>query len=271
MTKIQKNPNRYEKLIEKVFFNHYQKGAKEVSFSRQEFIDTAANLAIELPRNIGDIIYSFRYRTSFPASIVELAPVGTEWVIRLAGKGKYKFSLSSNSRIIPNHFLAETKILDATPGVIDRYALDDEQALLAQLRYNRLIDIFTGTTCYSLQSHLRTTVIDVGQVETDEIYIGVDKRGIHYVLPVQAKRGNDQLGIVQMEQDFSLCEEKFPSLICIPIAAQFMEQNLIALFSFEQNDNGISMVSEKHYRLVDSVDLSDHEIQQYKIRPENNY
>jgi hypothetical protein len=271
MTKIQKNLNRYEKLIEKVFFNHYQKGAKEVSFSRQEIIDTAANLEIELPRNIGDIIYSFRYRTSFPVSIIELAPKGTEWVIRLAGKGKYKFSLSTSSRIIPNPLLAETKILDATPKVIERYALDDEQALLAKLRYNRLIDIFTGTTCYSLQSHLRTTVTDVGQVETDEIYIGIDKRGIHYVLPVQAKRGNDQLGIVQMEQDFSLCEEKFPLLICVPIAAQFIKQNLIALFSFEQNGDGISMVGEKHYRLVDSADLNDHEIQQYKIRPENSY
>ena len=67
--------------------------------------------------------------------------------------------------------LVETKIPDATPGVISRYAINDEQGLLAKLRYNRLIDIFTGLTCYSLQNHLRTTVPELGQVETDEIYL----------------------------------------------------------------------------------------------------
>jgi hypothetical protein len=65
--------------------------------------------------------------------------------------------------------------------------LNDEQSLLAKLRYNRLIDIFTGLTCYPLQSHLRTTLRDGSQIETDEIYIGLDKRGAHYVIPVQAK------------------------------------------------------------------------------------
>ena len=30
-------------------------------------------------------------------------------------------------------------------------------------------------------------------VETDEIYVGLDKRGSHYVVPVQAKGGNDRL------------------------------------------------------------------------------
>ncbi|HLI09294.1 MAG TPA: hypothetical protein VKV40_22220 [Ktedonobacteraceae bacterium] len=63
--------------------------------------------------------------------------------------------------------MAETKIPDSTPGLIAMYALGDEQALLAKLRYNRLIDIFTEVTCYSLQSHLRTTVPSIGQVETN--------------------------------------------------------------------------------------------------------
>ena len=117
--------------------------------------------------------------------------------------------------------------LDCEP--LERYALNDEQGLLAKLCYNRLIDIFLGMGCYSLQNHLRTTVQGMGQIETDEIYIGLDKRGVHYVIPVQAKGGKDQLGSVQLEQDIAMC--KFPALMCIPVAAQFMANNLIALFS----------------------------------------
>ena len=90
------------------------------------------------------------------------------------------------------------------------YALNDEQALLAKLRYNRLIDIFTGVACYSLQSHLRTFVEEVGQTETDEIYVGVDKRGAQFVFPVQAKGARDRINVVQIEQDIAMCAEKFP-------------------------------------------------------------
>jgi hypothetical protein len=144
--------------------------------------------------------------------------------------------------ISPNPLLTETKVPDATPGIVTKYSLNDEQALLVKLRYNRLIDIFTGITCYSLQNHLRTAVPGMGQVETDEIYVGVDKRGIHYGLPVQAKGGKDRLGIVQIEQDFALCAHKFSNLICRAIAAQFMEDDLIALFEFEDSASGVALV-----------------------------
>jgi len=43
-----------------------------------------------------------------------------------------------------------------------------------KLRYNRLIDVFIGVTCYSLQNHLRTTEPRIGQFETDEIYVNTD-------------------------------------------------------------------------------------------------
>jgi hypothetical protein len=144
--------------------------------------------------------------------------------------------------------------------------MSDEQAILAKLRYNRLVDIFTGLTCYSLQSHLRTTLRDGSQVETDEIYIGLDKRGAHYVIPVQAKGGKDKIGVVQIEQDFELCAFKFPQLICRPISAQFMEDNLIALFEFEKANDEIKVTSEKHYRLVKPDELSPDEIKGYAMR-----
>jgi len=138
--------------------------------------------------------------------------------------------------------------------------------LLAKIRYNRLIDIFTGVTCYSLQNHLRTTLIELGQVETDEIYVGIDKQGVHYVFPVQAKSGTDKIGVVQIEQDFAVCAEKFPNAIGRPIAAQFTEDGTIALFEFVLTEEGVRVFSEKHYRLVSPDNLSDKEIEEYRQR-----
>jgi len=261
-----KEANRYTKILEAIFTNHFKKGMTEIEFERTEFGQVADKLGIALPKNLGDVLYSFRYRTLLPKSITSKAPKGYEWIIRPAGKGKYKLAIVKQSVIIPSSVLAETKIPDSTPGVIAKYSMNDEQSLLAKLRYNRLVDIFTGLTCYSLQNHLRTTLSDGSQVETDEIYIGLDKRGAHYVLPVQAKGGKDKIGVVQIEQDFELCALKFPKLICKAIAAQFMADNLIALFEFEQTKDGIKVSSEKHYRLVKPDELSVDELKSYSIR-----
>ena len=77
---------------------------------------------------------------------------------------QYRFKLVKETRIVPNTNLVSIGIPDATPEVIRAYRLDDEQALLAILRYNRLIDTFLGLTTFSLQNHLRTTVDGIGQI-----------------------------------------------------------------------------------------------------------
>jgi hypothetical protein len=255
--------NRYSQLIESVFFDKYKSGDQEVYFERPDLIKKAEELKINLPLNIGDIIYSFKYRASLPETITVLATTNKEWVIKNVGRSKYAFVLVNYSRIIPDEMLIEIKIPDATPGIVGKYALSDEQALLTKMRYNRLLDIFTGVTCYSLQNHLRTTVPEIGQVETDEIYVGVDKNGKQYIFPIQAKGGSDELGIVQIEQDIRLCEHKFPELIARAIASQFMDNNVIAIFEFKLIENEIKKVSEKHYKLVDYSLLTLDEIKMY--------
>lgn len=261
-----KNVNRYTQLIEAIFLKHYRDGMTAVDFDRNEITELASEMGIALPKNLGDVLYSFRYRIPLPMSIIEKAPQGYEWIIRPAGRARYRFALVRQALIMPSGMMAETKLLDATPGVIARYAMSDEQALLAIVRYNRLVDIFTSITCYSLQNHLRTTVSEMGQVETDEIYIGIDKRGAQYVLPIQAKGRTDRIGIVQIEQDIAVCTAKFPDLICRPLAAQFMQNGVIAMFEFEQVEDEIRVTGERHYRLVGPDALSTDELAQYRNR-----
>ena len=150
--------------------------------------------------------------------------------------------------------------------MIAKYAFDNEQGVLARIRYNRLLDIFLGIACFSLQNHFRTTVAGLGQVETDEIYVGVDKRGVHYVLPVQAKGGSDKLSRVQIEQDIALCAEKLPGLVCRPIGTQWMRGDVVALFEFEQSGEDIRICSERHYRLVPPEAISEAELGSYRQR-----
>jgi hypothetical protein len=265
-TTLMNEKNLYTAIIEKIFQSKFKKGMRELDFDRDELLTVAKELGLKEPKNLGDLIYTFRYRAALPETIKKHAGEAETWIIRPAGRGKYRFVLVPDKPIAPNESLAITKVPDATPGVVAKYALSDEQALLAKLRYNRLVDIFTGVTCYSLQNHLRTSVPNMGQAETDEIYVGLDKKGAHYVFPVQAKGGSDKLNIVQIEQDLAVCAHKFPSLICRPIGAQFMQAGVIALFEFEEGEEGLGIAAEKHYKLVPPDEVTDEDLRLYGTR-----
>lgn len=256
--------NRYKVLIENIFFDHWRKGKTDFEFVRDEIKQKAQQLKIDLPDNVGDIPYSFRYRISLPHSIIETQPKGLEWIIEGAGRSKYRFRLVPATRIKPREDMIRIAVPDSTPEVIRAYALDDEQALLAIVRYNRLIDTFLGLTTYSLQNHLRTTVKSIGQIEIDELYIGLDRDGCHYVIPVQAKGGKDQIGVVQTTQDIRWVEQEFPGLRCRAIAAQFTKDGIIALFELKLKGQEILVVDERHYQLVPAEELNKDAIRSYR-------
>ena len=138
---------RYAQIMERTFFRHYTQGAEEVTFERQDLASTAQELGIDVPKNLGDIPYMFRYRQGLPDRIRNTAPEGKEWVIRSVGRSRYQFMLGDTVDLSPARGLAQTKVPDATPGIVTMYAQSDEQGLLAKVRYNHLIDIFTGVTC----------------------------------------------------------------------------------------------------------------------------
>jgi hypothetical protein len=254
MTATGPETNRYKALVEHIFFDAaygaYVPGKTDLPFAREDLERAAGALGLKLPKNLGDVIYSIRYRMPMPERVLATQPNGMEWIVEGAGRSLYRFRLVPINRILPNPNLATVKIPDATPAIIGSYTLNDEQALLAKVRYNRLIDTFLGLTAYSLQNHLRTTVKGVGQIEIDEVYVGVDRHGVQYVLPVQAKGGSDQLSVVQSKQDMACCAEKFPGLVCRSISTQFMDDDRIAMFELTVEDDQVRIVEERHYRLV---------------------
>jgi hypothetical protein len=261
-----KKPNRYSAIIATIFKNHHKPGMTEFAFSRDEFVATASSLRIDLPKNLGDTIYSFRFRTALPPEIASTAPEYMEWGIELAGKGQYRFKLSKLVRIVPRPDLIAIKIPDATPEIISAYSLTHEQSLLAKVRYNRLIDIFLGIASYSLQNHLQTFVKNMGQIEIDEVYVGVNRYGQQFVIPVQAKGGTDRLGVTQTRQDIACCVQKFPRLICRPVFAQFMPDETIALFELVLQGDDVKIAEEKHYKLVPSDRISPADLDLYGKR-----
>jgi hypothetical protein len=53
-------------------------------------------------------------------------------------------------------------------------------------------------------------------------------------------------------------------LVCRPLAAQSMVDNVVALFEFESVDEIVSVSEERHYRLVAPEDLSTEGLARYR-------
>ena len=104
----------------------------------------------------------------------------------------------------------------------------------------------------------------MGQIEIDELYIGLDKHGCHHMVSVQAKGGKDRIGVVQIMQDIGFVDQKFPGTRFWAVAAQFMKDGEIALFELTLKDDEVRLVKERHYRLVPADRLDREAVRDYR-------
>ncbi len=148
-----------------------------------------------------------------------------------------------------------TPIPDATPQIVLEYQSDDEQAMLARLRYNRLVDTFTGLTAYELQGHFRTTIAGLGQVEIDDLYLGVNEDGEWSVMPIEAKVGEELLGVVQIRALTLFAQARFPELRARPIGVKSLVDGTLLFVEFndETEFETIAPRRYKRYELIRRV------------------
>lgn len=265
----------YSQIIQAIFQRHYKPGLLEFKFERAELEDVCKEFGIKKPKNLGDVVYSYRYRKMLPASILATQPADRGWLILGDGDARYRFRLNKLTHIEPRPGLTVRKIPDATPEIITQYARGEEQALLARVRYNRLVDIFLGITAASLQNHLRTKVANYGQIEIDELYVGIDSRGAQFIVPVQAKGGKDKLGVIQTIQDMVYCnsEDRYKHCIPRPVSAQFIpgagkdDEPTIAMFELDFDGDEVTIRQERHYKLVRSKEITADDLARYRADP----
>ncbi len=67
--------SKYDRVIEKVFFDNYSETSK-ISFDREELASASETLNIPRIKNLGDIVYSYRFRKDLPDAINETAQTG---------------------------------------------------------------------------------------------------------------------------------------------------------------------------------------------------
>ena len=243
-----------DEVIEIVFRKNYRQAAREVPFTmddvRQAIAQVAKKRAGYKENNVADVRYQYTSgRSPLPESIDKLGP----WMIVGKGKGKYAFAKLAESPIVRIQTdLYCVCLPDATPEIVLEYAGSDEQGILAKLRYNRMLDIFLGITCYHLQNHLRTSIKNKGQVEIDDLYVGLNSSGKQFVVPIEAKSAKDHLSKTQIQQAIDFAHERYPKLILRPVGIQELKDESLILIEFTSGSHPdeIKIVEMHRYKLV---------------------
>ncbi len=238
----------YDRVVEELFFTYWEKGAIEVVFTKDNLIDAIERVGLRI-KNTADIIYTYRSRRKLPAKLLKLG----DWIIASRGSGKYAFVPTLQGRLIEiPSALKIHPVPWAVPEIVAANLARDEQGLLTIARYNRLLDVFTGLACFHLQSHVRTHIKGHGQVEIDDLYVGVDKEGIGYVLPVEGKEEGESLGRDKAVALTKFARFKFPNLRCRPIAIARQADEVFACIEFEPTESvaSVAVLEIRRYRLV---------------------
>jgi hypothetical protein len=243
------NPSdAYSKVIETIFQERYSPSSSVIPFTRRDLEKVCERYAI---KNIGDVLYTFRSRQELPESIRITANKGFHWVIEFTGKGKYQFAQWTTCHILPSKLLEPIIVHDCTPKPVAECLAADEQGMLTRMRHNGILDMFLGIQATHLQSHLRTSIPGVGQIEIDDMYVGVDAKARRVIIPVQAKSQHDLVSAVQSAQDIRYCAQAHPSHLCRAVAAKALEPRVVALFELEvQSPGHIAVLNEQHFRFA---------------------
>lgn len=242
---------QYDSVILEVFNRYYHPGLKRLVFPKDDLAEACQKHGMTI-RNIPDIVYTYRSRRTLPPAILAKG----HWAIEPAGRSKYAFRLLNQ----PPHFkiafdeFEPIEIPNALPEVVEGLLREDEQSLLTRILYNRLVDIFTELTCFHIQNHYRSFVAEVGEVELDSLYVGMDRTGQLTILPIEAKSvgQNEFIGRIQVSQMVSLMRQDFPNMAHRVLAVKPLSDGTVGMaeFSDTTDPDESRVISVARFRLI---------------------
>jgi hypothetical protein len=243
----------YVPILRAIFQEKYSEGCIAIDFSLDDVRRAAEKLGITA-RNPADVVYRMRSRTVLPAEIIALG----FYILRQVGRGKYRLE-KAVSTVIDLPDTKPIEALDLTPIPVRRLLPEDladvdEQALLTVASYCKLFDHFTGLRIYRLRSHVRKSVVGIGQAELDELDVGVAFRDdeIPVVVPIEAKAVADPVNRVQISAMVAFSGDYFPDHEVRPLALKVDERGLMHILEFNATTepSDLIVVRSACYRLV---------------------
>jgi len=124
-----------------------------------------------------------------------------------------------------------------------------------------LVDIFLRVTAYSLQTNpfvprCRESVRSRSTSCTSRFR----NTGQQFIVPVQAKGGNDQISAAQVAQDLSFADDVFHLSRRGWLQCSSRLSDVVVMFELAFQDDDLKLVDEKQYVLVPACQVTDDDL-----------
>lgn len=246
------NSKVYVPILLCIFNKKYKEGDTVVAFSLDDIRQAASELNLQI-RNAGDLVYRMRSRTVLPKEILDKG----FYLLRQVRRGQYRLEVGTST--IVEHTPDEiVSALDCTPLPVRRLLPEnladiDEQGLLTIVHYCQILSHFTGLQVFRFKSHVRKSVLEVGQVEVDEVDVGVavDHTEKPIIFPIEAKAAPDALNWIQVAAQVRFAKQYFPEHLIRPIGIKVDYDSLIHVLEFTASLDAsqLEVVRSTTYRL----------------------
>jgi hypothetical protein len=257
-----RNSKVYVPILLDIFHRKYKEGDFVVRFTLDEVRESAMRLGVISDlRNAPDLVYRMKSRTKLPS---EISDKGFR-ILKTVERGIYQLE-RAESTIIELPEGAIFCIEDKTPVPVRRLLNEDlsridEQGLLTIVNYCDLLSLFTGLKIYRLKSHARKSVSKIGQVEVDEIDVGVTYSSLNLpiIFPIEAKAAPDPLNWAQIANQVNFANQQFSGFIVRPIGIKVDWNSIIYIIEFtpEIEAKNLRIVNSVRYRLTLSTEQVD--------------
>ena len=149
--------------------NNFINSLTPISFERTDILEICAKEFGKAPKNLGDIIYSLRYRLDYLSTYDYLLEKDYTWTLLSTGIGKYELSPLKKLRIPSLESEDIIYIKDNTPKHIHELRPLNDQSLLMKIIQNDILNEFLQDDLVFLQAHHKVNLQNWGQAEIDGI------------------------------------------------------------------------------------------------------
>lgn len=239
--------------IDYLMKNSFVDSLTPISFERTDILDVCKNEFGEAPKNLGDIVYSLRYRLDYLSNYDYLLEKDYTWTLLSTGIGQYELAPLKKLRL-PN--LESENVLyvdDQTPAHIHKLRPLNDQSLLMKVIQNGILNEFLQDDLMFLQAHHKVNLNNWGQAEIDGILASNNSSHLYLI---EVKGYTEVIGWPQMIQLKMYAQQNHPDVLFTPVFIQSHRDWSFSVVQFDYKNSFPKVKKYQRFMFTNMMDMS---------------
>lgn len=245
--------NKAKSFIKHLIEKNFTASQDSIPFSRDDVSLYCLKKFKKIPKNVGDIIYSLRYRMDYLSTFDHLLDPDYTWTLLSLSTGQYELKPMPKLKLPDLTSVPVISKIDKTPEHIHNLRPLNDQSLLMKIYQNKVLSEFLEDDLILLQAHHKVNLKDWGQAEIDGIVASETSPRLYLV---EVKGYTEVIGWPQIIQLKMYAEQNHPGLPFTPIFVQSHRDWSFSIVQFDFNSEFPQVTKSERYIFTNMIGYS---------------